>query len=91
MRGLKYPKYQFIVFGWYPEGWLSDSPYFTGAVDCSDEERARTLEYSLTIELQDFDYTTSTTSEGLVSQKNKCTLVNFKHCIQRLQKNFIGW
>ena len=55
------------MFGWYPESWLSDSPYFTGAVDCSAEERARTLDYSLTVELQDFDLnTTGRTSEELV-------------------------
>ena len=55
-----------------------DSIYHPAAVDCSAEERARTLDYSLTIELQDFDLdTTDRISGGLVIAAPQTTMFNF--------------
>ena len=45
-RGLGYPKEQFLVYGWYSEGWwIEHDP--TSELGCTQEERITTLGYAL--------------------------------------------
>ena len=73
-RGLHYPKYQFLMFGWYEEGWLEE-PGSIKELDCSLEERIRTLDYTLAVvDLDTFNRNASLVTEGgLVRLTNKMT------------------
>ena len=62
-RGLHYPKYQFLMFGWYAEGWLKE-PGSIKKLDCTLEERIRTLDYALAVEMLDFNTNASLVTEG---------------------------
>ena len=62
-RGIRYPKYQFLMFGWYEEGWLEE-PGSIKELDCTLEERIRTLDYALAVEMLDFNTNASVVTEG---------------------------
>ena len=66
-RGLRYPKYQFIIYGWYGDGWWIE-PESERKLSCTPEEIAETLDYALTTRPPEFYINTSlVTEEGLVS------------------------
>ena len=72
-RGLRYPKYQFLIFGFYSEGWLEE-PGSIKELDCTLEERIRTLDYTLAVDLDTFNNNASFVTEGeLVRLTNKVT------------------
>lgn len=53
------------MFGWYREGWL-EGPV-NSDLDCTLEQRIRTLDYALTVSMLTFNTNSSiVTEEGLV-------------------------
>ena len=62
-RGLYYPRNEFLIFGWYNYGWLVE-PDPTKQLGCTLEERTRTLNYALTVGLEDFNTNASRVTEG---------------------------
>ena len=62
-RGLRYPKYQFLIFSWYSEGWLEE-PGSIKKLSCTLEERIRTLDYALAVRTSDFNNNASLVTDG---------------------------
>ena len=63
---MQYPKYQFLVYGWYSDGWLRE-PDPTRNLGCTLEERIGTLVHALApIQAEFYTNYTLVTEGGLV-------------------------
>ena len=51
-EGLRYPKYLFLLYGWYEQNWWMKDP--GDMLNCTKEERETVLEYSLAIQVDEF-------------------------------------
>ena len=66
-QGFKYPKQQFIIHGWYDDGWWIEHES-ERTLSCTQEEIAKTLEYTLATLTSEFHTNASlVTKGGLVS------------------------
>lgn len=67
-QNIRYPKYMLITYGWYSNGWWV-GPGSDGQFNCSTEERASVLQYTMGPIQQEF-FTEATqhvvTETGLV-------------------------
>ena len=62
-QGLRYPKQQFLIIGWYGDGWWIE-PESERKLDCTPEEIAKTLDYTLGTLAADFYTNESLVTEG---------------------------
>ena len=62
-RGLRYPRQQFLIFGWYSDGWLIE-PDPTKDLGCTLEERIRTLDRALAVAIIQYSTNASLVTEG---------------------------
>ena len=62
-HGLRYPQQQFLIFGWYSEGWLIE-PDPTKDLGCTLEERTRTLDRALAVAIIQYSTNASLVTEG---------------------------
>ena len=65
-RGLKYPKYQFLILGGSGGEWLADP---NGDLDCTLEERVAAYQFALTVSVPE------TATVGQSTQPSVGTLV----------------
>ena len=65
-RGLRYPKYTWIIYDWFPEGWWKSRD--TDSLICSDEEMKTVLERAISFRRHPLlKEGNSTTDAGIVS------------------------
>ena len=75
-QGLRYPKQQFIIYGWYDYGWWIE-PESEQKLSCTQEEIAETLDNTLATQPSEFYTDTSLVTEGgLVSVVEKVYMNN---------------
>ena len=90
-QGLRYPKQQFIILGWYGDGWWME-PESERKLDCTPEEIAETLDYTLATQSPEFYTNTSLVTEGgLVSVLERACMNNIVYIILVLTDSLWIW
>ena len=62
-QGLRYPKYQFLIIGWYLKGWWVE-PDANRDLGCTEEERLSVLPRAMGPLLYEFPTSTNLVTEG---------------------------
>ena len=84
-QGLRYPKQEFIIYGWYDDGWWIEREA-ERILSCTPEEIAETLDYTLATRSPEFYTDASLVTEGgLVSVVEKVYINNISNIFLSLQ------
>ena len=87
-RGLRYPKYTWIIYDWFPEGWWKSRDNDT--LKCSEEEMKTVLERAISFRRHPLvKEGNSTTDAGIVSIAycTKLLVWNLKYSSMAFIKN----
>jgi hypothetical protein len=67
--GFHYPKYMFITYGWYVNNWWT-GPGFSAEYNCTDEQRATVLPYTLAAIVPEFPTEFDVLTESDINASN---------------------